>query len=194
VPPPRRRAALAASVAVLAAIPVTFSAITTAGMIDRLPQVSGRGAWSDEIYDLEAYLTRQHSDKPLATVDWGLGYLLVGLSQGQLQVNDLSFDLEDASTRESAELLSEQVRDRRTWYVLRSPRTTTSIRARKRFFSTMKELGHRPTLVRKLDDPKYGPQFEVYSVERRGSVSVAPGQRDSEGRRGPRAEAASRAG
>jgi hypothetical protein len=164
--PPRRRAILVSLVTVLAAIPVTFSAITTAGMFDTFSQTGGRGVWSDGIYGLERYLARQHGKEPLVTVDWGLAAELVALSQGHLHVNEVAFTLENPESRsQPVALVSKPLRDRRTWYVLRSPQATAYRLARERFFAAVESLHGRPTLVRRLDDREGRPLFEIYSAE-----------------------------
>ena len=165
VPAPRQRAVFVSAIAALTAIPLAFSVVTTAGMVDSIPDASGRGSWSTEIYDVESYLSLHHREKPLVTADWGITYQLVALSQGKLHSDDVALQLEDpASPSLPAALLEEPLHDRRTLYVLRSPFATVNQQARETFFATLDRLGYRPTLVRTFEDRRGTPQFEVYSA------------------------------
>jgi hypothetical protein len=136
-------------------------------MLDSFPRASGRGGFSDEIYEVVPYLTREHSERPIVAADFGVGYLIVGLSQGRLHATEMTYHLDTWPSSPLERQLSSHLRDRRTWYVLRSPRTTIYKRARRRFFGLVQRLGYRATLVRRFSDPRAGPQFEVYSVARR---------------------------
>ena len=167
VVPGRGRAAAAAFIAVMAAVPVIASATNTVEMVGGLSDASGRGGWSDEAYDVVPYLEHDQRGRPTVGVDWGVGYLLVGLSQGHIKVADLAFDLQASPASTTRRILSRQLEEPRTLYVLRAQRTTTYRRARRRFFALARELGYRPTLVRRFSDPRAGPQFEVYSAARR---------------------------
>ena len=122
--------------------------------------------WSDEIYDVVPYLEHDRPGLLVVGADWGVGYLVVGLSQGHVKVADLAFDLQASPAAPTRRVLSRRLRDRRTLYVLRAPRTTTYRRARRRFFALARELGYQPALVRRFSDAEAGPQFEVYSAAR----------------------------
>jgi Dolichyl-phosphate-mannose-protein mannosyltransferase len=175
-PPPRRRVLFAAVAAVLALIPITFAAITTGGMFDTFSQRAGRGVWSNGIYELERYLTRAHRSEPVVTADWGLAEQLVALSQGRLHVHDVAYELAfPDSPAQPAELVSEPMRDARSWYVLRRPDATAFEPARRRFFAAVERLGGRPSLIRTLDDSEGRSVYEVYVVD---SPRSSPADRD----------------
>jgi hypothetical protein len=154
-------------VVILTAIPLAFSAVTTGGMFQTFARDGGRSVWSDGVYDLERYLSREHAAKPVMAVDWGLAANLVTQSQGRLHVDEVAYTLEfPESSSQPSEVLSRPLRDSRTWYLLRSPEATAFPRARQRFFRAARQLRVRPVLLRTLPDRKGRPLYELYALRR----------------------------
>jgi hypothetical protein len=132
-------------------------------MLDRLNETGGRGVWSDAIYRLESYLERSHRDASVVTTDWGLAGQLVALSQGELRVQEAAFDLRDAP--KPGNVLSASLQEPDASYVLHTSGATVFPGVRERFFSGLRMMRRRPTLLRRFRERQGTPIIEVYAVK-----------------------------
>jgi hypothetical protein len=160
-----RHRALPVSVALIAAVPAVFASVTTLGLIRTFHKTDGRGLWSVEIYDLQKFLSRQHRRDDVVTADWGLAPPLLGLSQQNLRVQEVSFPLQIARIS-PGKVLFGPLRNPRTWYVLHSRRKTTYVAARQRFFRAVQEAGKRARLIRTFRSRTGAVLYEVYAAVR----------------------------
>jgi hypothetical protein len=166
LPAGRRRAAAPAAIAALVVVPVTLAAVTTGGMLHTFAKDGGRGVWSDQIYQLESYLSSAR--KPVVAVDWGFGQNLTALSQARLRLTSDWQALQE-NTRPATQILATSVAQPSTLYVLHAPGVTVDDGARSRFFSAARQLHASPRLVRTFADNGGGPLYEVYRLDRQTS-------------------------
>jgi hypothetical protein len=174
-----RRTAVFAGAAALVAVPIVLAFVASASMIHELGKSGGRGLWSPRIYGLEGYLVRHHAGKPIELLDFGLSYNLIGLSQGRLHMDDVSFTAEFSST--GADAVRRALDKPGAWDVMHSARNTSYRRARSLFFSAARASGGEPHLVRKFADTDGRPLYEIWKV-RRPSGRRGPSPRAEEHR------------
>jgi hypothetical protein len=144
------------------AVSVAVSITTTTHVLSRLRTTGGTGNFSDGVYALERYLTRNDGERRLVVVDWGIFQNLVALSDGDLRALEV-WDPLNAKQPVRGKVLA-QLDDPSARYVLHAPGATNFPRARSRFFAILRKEGRRPQLEQRVPTRLGRPLFEIYRV------------------------------
>jgi hypothetical protein len=157
------RGRLVATTAVFCAllvIPVASEVRTTLSDLQMLDRSGGAGNWSDAEYAMVDYLSHEHPQALVVSLDWGLHFNVMAISQGHANALELWQDL-NTPEADSSPLLS-LLRRPDVIFVLHAPKATNFSTPRMRFFEIAQGAGIQVVLDRTFSTRSGEPILELY--------------------------------
>jgi hypothetical protein len=147
----------AAVVLVGAVAPAVAGTLRYRQVMAAVRQTGGAGSWSDGIYELDAWLESHDPSQPVVTVDWGIEWPLVVLSQGRLLCVERWTARDAAAYQEFLNMSGSR-------YVLHAPDATEFPEGREVFLEAVRSRGLQLDLVNTIADRTGRPVLLVYTA------------------------------
>jgi hypothetical protein len=149
---------------------VTFNILLLNECYASLLTHGSRALWTDAVYPLTSYLETLPGSNTV-TIDWGYATTLCLLSDGDMRLTDVSFELLQGS-RGNSEMVRSLMADPGNAFVAHAPGDEIFPGVRQRLGAIATEAGYVPQMLNVVTDRNHRPRFEVFRYVLTASLPV----------------------